>query len=66
MLFSLNISYYLCMSYPVTFRQLEIFASVAKHLSFTQASEELHLSQPAVSMQVKQPAILAKNTNPIN
>ncbi len=42
------------MSYPLTFRQLEIFASVAKHLSFTQASEELHLSQPAVSMQVKQ------------
>jgi len=42
------------MSYPITFRQLEIFASVAKHLSFTQASEELHLSQPAVSMQVKQ------------
>jgi len=42
------------MSYPITFRQLEIFACVAKHLSFTQASEELHLSQPAVSMQVKQ------------
>lgn len=46
--------YYLWMSYPITFRQLEIFACVAKHLSFTQASEELHLSQPAVSMQVKQ------------
>jgi len=42
------------MTYPITFRQLEIFACVAKHLSFTKASEELHLSQPAVSMQVKQ------------
>jgi len=46
--------YYLCMSYPVTFRQLEIFACVAKYMSFTKASEQLHLSQPAVSMQVKQ------------
>ena len=42
------------MGYPITFRQLEIFNSVAKHLSYTRASEELHLSQPAVSMQVKQ------------
>jgi DNA-binding transcriptional LysR family regulator len=38
----------------VTFRQLKIFASVAHHLSFTRASEELHLTQPAVSMQIKQ------------
>jgi LysR family transcriptional regulator, low CO2-responsive transcriptional regulator len=42
------------MSYPITFRQLEIFNSVARHLSYTRASEQLHLSQPAVSMQVKQ------------
>lgn len=42
------------MSYPITFRQLEIFSSVARHMSFTKAAEELHLSQPAVSMQVKQ------------
>jgi len=42
------------MGYPITFRQLEIFNSVARHLSYTRASEELHLSQPAVSMQVKQ------------
>ena len=42
------------MSYPFTFRQLEIFACVAKYLSFTQAANVLHLSQPAVSMQVKQ------------
>lgn len=38
----------------VTFRQLSVFTSVARHLSFTQAAKELHLSQPAVSMQVKQ------------
>ncbi len=42
------------MGYHITFRQLEIFAAVAKHLSYTVAAEELHLSQPAVSMQVKQ------------
>ncbi len=42
------------MIYPLTFRQLEIFAQVAKQLSITKASETLHLSQPAVSMQVKQ------------
>lgn len=42
------------MSYHATFRQLEIFLLVAKHLSFTRASELLYLSQPAVSMQIKQ------------
>ncbi len=38
----------------VTLRQLSLFESVARHLSYTRAAEELHLSQPAVSMQVKQ------------
>jgi DNA-binding transcriptional LysR family regulator len=38
----------------VTMRQLQIFASAAQHLSFSRASEELHLTQPAISMQVKQ------------
>jgi len=38
----------------LTLRQLKIFESVARHLSFTRAAEELHLTQPAVSMQVKQ------------
>lgn len=38
----------------ITFRQLKVFESVARHLSFTQAAQELHLTQPAVSMQVKQ------------
>lgn len=38
----------------VTLRMLRVFESVAKHLNFTRAAEELHLSQPAVSMQIKQ------------
>lgn len=38
----------------ITLRQLTIFDSVVNHLSFTRASEELYLSQPAVSMQIKQ------------
>ena len=37
-----------------TLRQLEIFQRVANHLSFTKAAEELFLSQPAVSGQIKQ------------
>jgi len=38
----------------ITLRQLRIFEAVARHASFTRAAEELHLTQPAVSMQVKQ------------
>jgi len=38
----------------LTLRQLKIFDAVARHLSFTRASKELHLTQPAVSMQIKQ------------
>ncbi len=38
----------------ITLRQLQVFQAVARHLSFSRASHELHLSQPAVSMQVKQ------------
>ncbi|WJW75341.1 LysR family transcriptional regulator [Thiohalobacter sp. IOR34] len=38
----------------LTLRQLRIFEAVARRLSFTRAAEDLHLSQPAVSMQVKQ------------
>lgn len=37
-----------------TIRQLQIFCSAARGLSFTVASRELHLTQPAVSMQIKQ------------
>lgn len=38
----------------ITIRQLQIFESVAKHLSYTRAAKVLYLSQPAVSMQIKQ------------
>lgn len=38
----------------ITLRQLKIFEAVARHLSFTKAAEELHLTQPAVSMQINQ------------
>lgn len=38
----------------VTFRQLSVFEAVARHSSFSRAAGELHLSQPAVSMQIKQ------------
>lgn len=37
-----------------TFRQLKLFEAVARNSSFTRASEELHLTQPAVSTQIKQ------------
>jgi DNA-binding transcriptional LysR family regulator len=36
-----------------TLRQLRVFASVARHLSFVRAAEELGLTAPAVSMQIK-------------
>lgn len=35
-------------------RQLRVFEAVARHLSFTRAAEELFLTQPTVSIQVKQ------------
>ena len=38
----------------VTLRQLRVFASVARHLSFIRAAEELKLTAPAVSMQIKE------------
>ena len=37
----------------VTLRQMRVFAAVARHLSFTRAAQELHLTQPAVSQQVR-------------
>ena len=37
----------------LTLRQFRVFEAVARHLSFSRAAEELHLSQPAVSMQVR-------------
>lgn len=38
----------------LTFRQLRIFDTVADELSYTRAAKKLHLTQPAVSMQIKQ------------
>ncbi len=36
-----------------TFRQLQIFESIARNGSFTAAADELHLTQPTISMQIK-------------
>lgn len=38
----------------LTLRQLKVFESVARQLNYTRAARELHLTQPAVSMQIKQ------------
>ncbi|HEY9447614.1 MAG TPA: LysR family transcriptional regulator, partial [Burkholderiales bacterium] len=37
-----------------TFRQMRVFEAVARHSSYSRAAEELHLTQPAVSIQVRQ------------
>ena len=37
-----------------TLRQLKVFETIARQLSFTRAAEELHLTQPTVSVQLKQ------------
>ncbi len=38
----------------VTLKQFRAFAATARHLSFAKAAEELHLTPPAVTMQVKE------------
>ncbi|MCH2240781.1 MAG: LysR family transcriptional regulator [Aquabacterium sp.] len=38
----------------VTFRQLRVFSEVARQLSFVRAAGTLHLTPPAVTMQVKE------------
>ena len=38
----------------MTLRQLTLFDCVARNMSFTRAAEEMHLTQPAVSIQLKQ------------
>jgi DNA-binding transcriptional LysR family regulator len=37
-----------------TLRQLKVFQTVARHLSISRAAEELHLTQPAVSAQMRE------------
>ena len=38
----------------ISSRQLRIFVAAAKHLNFTRAAEEVHISPPAISMQIKE------------
>lgn len=37
-----------------TLHQLKVFGMVARHKSMTQAARQLHMTQPAVSIQIKQ------------
>ena len=37
-----------------TVRQMRVFAEVARQLSFARAAETLHLTPPAVTMQIKE------------
>ncbi len=37
----------------ISLRQLQVFEAVARLLSYTRAAQELHLTQPTVSMQLK-------------
>ncbi|WP_313708213.1 LysR family transcriptional regulator, partial [Planktothrix agardhii] len=37
-----------------TLHQLKVFEAVARHRSFTKAAEEMMITQPTVSTQVKQ------------
>lgn len=37
-----------------TFRQIKVFETVARHLSFSRAARELHMSQPGVSIHLRQ------------
>lgn len=38
----------------ITFRQLQVFRSVCSHQSYSRAAEEMALTQPAVSLQIRQ------------
>ena len=39
---------------PVTLRQLRYFHAVVEHGSFTRAAESVHVSQPALSLQIRE------------
>jgi hypothetical protein len=46
---------YVCHAVDLTFRQLETFADGRPaEAAFTRAAEALHLTQPAVSIQIRQ------------
>ena len=47
----------------ITLRHLSIFEAVAKHGSVSRAASELHLTQPAVSTQVKNVRAQWQGTN---
>jgi DNA-binding transcriptional LysR family regulator len=38
----------------ITLRQIRIFLSISKHLSFSRAAEEINITVPAVSLQIKE------------
>jgi DNA-binding transcriptional LysR family regulator len=38
----------------LTLRQIKIFLSAAKHLSFAKAAEELYVTPAAISLQIKE------------
>ena len=38
----------------MSFRRIEYFLSVAKHLNFTKAARECYVAQAAISQQIKQ------------
>jgi len=40
----------------LTLRQLQVFDAVARHLNYTRAAEELHMTQPAISGHIRQMA----------
>ncbi len=42
------------LSQQITLHQLKVFEAAARHCSFTRAAEELFLTQPTISMQIKQ------------
>ncbi|OLP17265.1 LysR family transcriptional regulator [Leptolyngbya sp. 'hensonii'] len=44
----------LALSQQITLHQLKVFEAAARHCSFTRAAEELFLTQPTISMQIKQ------------
>lgn len=38
----------------ISLRQIRIFLSAANHLNFSNTAKELHITSPAVSLQIKE------------